>query len=258
MPAKRWFRAVAAAAFAIAGATLATGCGKSAATPAPKPITLAPPTAPTSAECGLTGSGSPSESEDAPQPGTYLYRTSGKRVYLGVEKRTERLPSTTKMIVTDSLRAGAQSCFTIQRAYERDLGDTGTFVINGYDTYLRAGRFQAGGDITSFTPRPSPLIVSGSELEWSGVFRGQTKGRYRSSVIGRKRIRVDGKSVEAVGVSSRVEYSGDIQGFERSTRWFSLGRGLVLRESETLEREFGLDRLRLSYKSRLVSLDPQE
>lgn len=255
MPAKRWLRA--AAALALAGATLTAGCGEAERPPTPKPITLAAPTAPTSAECGLTGRGSPSDSENAPQPGTYLYRTSGKRVYLGVEKRVARLPSTTKMIVTDSLRDGAQSCFTIQRAYEKDLGDTGTFVINGHDTYLRSGRFQAGGDITSFTPRPSPLIVSGSELEWSGVFRGQAVGRYRSTVIGRKRIRVDGKSVQAVGVSSRVEYSGDIQGSERTTRWFSLSRGLVLHESETLEREFGLDELRLSYKSRLVSLDPQ-
>lgn len=247
---------IAAVAAAITMGLIPAGCGGEPSPPEIQPIALRPPSLPSTADCGLTGDGSAADADQPPKPGTYLYRTTGQRAFLGEQKRVTKLPSTTKMIVTPSRRKGAQSCFTVQRAYEPELGDTGTFVINGSDTYLRSGRFQAGADVTAFTPRPSILVVSGSELDWNGAFRGRTTGRYRTSVVGRKRIRVNGISVPSVGISTRVEYAGDIEGFERSTRWFSLRHGVVVQESETLERAFGLDRLRLSYKSRLVSLDP--
>lgn len=239
-------------AFVLFGA----GCGGDDPTPPAKPITLAPPTKPVAADCGLTGEGSARNADRPPEPGRYRYRTTGTRALIGEKKRVSDLPQETQMIITEAFSDGAQSCFATQRRFESNLGDTGIFVINGRDTYLRSGRFQAGADITELTPDPPMLAMSGSELEWSGAFQGLTSGRYQVSIVGRKRMRVGGVSVQVVGVKTRVSYSGDIEGFERSTRWISVKDPLVVAEKVQQERAFGLDRMRLRYSSRLISLDP--
>lgn len=242
----------------ICAATLfAAGCGDGDSGTAPKAIVIEDPKTPTNAECGLSGKGSAKDADKPPKPGKYLYVLEGRRVLVGDQKEVTPLPSQMQTIVTDSYSAGAQSCFAVQRRYEKDLGDTGVFVINGREMLLRSGEFQAGGDIAQFVPDPPITVIDDDELEWSGEFSGQTQGRYSVNVVGRKRMRIGGESVPVIGLSTRVSYAGEVEGIERSTRWFSTKHRIVVAETVTQERTYGLDRLRLTYKSRLQSVDPQ-
>ncbi|MBI4898493.1 MAG: hypothetical protein HY827_09040 [Actinobacteria bacterium] len=248
--------ALAVAMLAAIAAPALSGCGGDDPAPPAKPIVLKTPSTPTDANCGLTGAGSSRDAEKPPTPGTYHYETTGTRALLGEKDRITKLPRETQMIVTGSISKGAQRCFTTQRRFESNLGDTGVFVINGQDTLLRTGSFQAGADITEIVPDPPMTVLSGSDLEWSGSFDGLTKGRYRAEIVDRKRMRVGGKSVQVVGVKMNVRYSGDVEGFERSTRWVSVKDRLVVAETVEQKRAFGLDSMRLKYSSKLVSLDP--
>lgn len=247
---------LAAAVLAAAVASTLAGCGGDKPTPPAKPITLKPPSTPTDADCGLTGEGDPDDSEKPAAPGTYRYKTTGTRALLGERDRITKLPSETQMIVTGAISKGAQRCFTTQRRFESNLGDTGVFVINGHDTLLRSGSFQAGADITEIVPDPPMMVLSGSELEWSGSFDGLTTGRFKAEIVDRKRMRVGGRSVQVVGVKMNVQYGGDVEGFEHSTRWVSVKDRLVVAETVEQKRAFGLDSMRLKYRSTLISLEP--
>ena len=239
----------------VIGTALVGGCGENGGEE-PSAITLPKVETPSAAVCASTSGDAAERSERPPRPGTYTYETTGRRVLIGETRRAFELPRRTQMIVSRARRVGGQSCFSTQRRLEKALGDTGTFVIRGSDIYLRTARFQAGGYIKTFRPNPAIVTLSGSELSWSGEFRGRTSGRYAVEVTGRKTFTVGGKRVRAVGIEARVSYADDIEGWERSTRWVSQDGNLLLAERVTQEREFGLDRLRLSYRARLMSLDP--
>lgn len=235
-----------------------TGCGESDPPSQTKKIVLPTPATPTAEQCSLGDGGEASgKGERPPDPGTYEYRTTGSRSIEGDSDSATKLPATTQVIITDALRDGPRSCFVTQHRFESNLGDTGIFVVNGDDTLLRSAEFQVGADITEVLPDPPILMLSGSELEWSGSFRGATRGRYAAEIVGRKKFRIDGESVEAVGVETRVSYAGEIEGTERATRWLSTDTRLIVAENVTQERSFGLDRMRLEYRSRLKSLDPR-
>lgn len=250
--------AAAAVLSVCAAAVVAVGCGggngESGET-APQKITLKAPDKPTDADCGLTGEGSAKDAERPPTPGAYSYALDGERALIGEKRRVTKLPDEMTTIVTDALSAGVQNCFRMQRRFEEDLGETGVFVTNGGDLLLRSGRFQAGGDITDLLPDPPITLVSGSEMEWSGSFTGVTTGRYEAEVVERKVLRVGGERVRVVGIKSNVTYAGEIEGFERATRWLAIDETIVVAEEVVQERAYGLDRMRLSYKSRLKSLD---
>lgn len=161
-----------------------------------------------------------------------------------------------EVVVSPARRVGGLACFAMQRRYVKDVADTGVFVMRGSDTYLRSVRFQAGSYIDSVVPNPPMLSMSGSELEWSGEFRGSTAGRYAAEVVDRKTMRVGARSVRVVGIRTRGSYAGNVKGWERSERWFAVDRKVPVAETSTQERTLGLDRLRLTYSARLKSLKP--
>lgn len=237
-------------------AVFASGCGGGDTPSQTVKIQLPTPKMPSAADCGLDGSGSKSSSETPPKPGTYSFSTTGTRSVVGDSEPPKALPATTKLIVTAALRKGGQSCFVTQHRLEDNLGDTGVFVISGGDTFARSAEFQVGADVSEIVPDPPILLLSGSELEWSGTFSGATRGRFAASIVGRKTISVGGRKVKAVGVETRTAYAGEIEGVERATRWLDPDTRLILAEDVKQERTFGLDRLRLHYRSKLSSLDP--
>lgn len=229
------------------------GSDKQSAT---KAITVPAPTTPTAAQCGQ-GSGSPSsDAERPPKPGTYAYTLKGQKTLISDQNRVFQLPAESTVIITPAQQSGDITCFTLQRRFDSDLADTGVFAIRGQDIYLRSVRFQSGGYIKSFTPNPTILSLSGSELSWSGEFRGTTSGRYAAEIIGRKQMKIGSQTVRTVGVQNRGSFGGDIKGWERSTRWFAVGRNIIVAEKSTQQRDFGLDKLRLTYSAQLKSLDP--
>lgn len=244
-------------------ATLATivlfvaGCGGEDTPSQTATIELEAPRTPTAAQCGLDNSDSQAGKESPPKPGTYDYATTGTRSVIGESEPPTELPSATQLVVTTALEQGAQACFISQHRLEDNLGETGVFVISGEDTFVRSAEFQVGADISEVIPDPPILALSGSELEWSGTFDGATRGRYAASIAGRKTFRIGGERVEAVGVETRTSYAGEIEGVERATRWLDSKTRLIIAEEVLQERTFGLDRLRLKYKSKLKSLTPR-
>lgn len=249
-------RALPVAVLAMAAALLVIGCGSGDA-PKAAAISLQPPDSPTQADCGLTGAGSASEAEAPPEPGIYEYTLKGKRQMVSDTTTTTRLPASMQIIITDSVRQGGQSCFAMQRRYDKALGETGIFVINGSDYYIRSATFQAGGDITEVVPDPSILMLSGDQLEWSGAFSGATSGTYRAEALGRRSVKVGGRAVKAVQIETHVRYSGEIEGRDDATRWVAIDSGVILSEQVSQSRAFGLDTLKLDFKSQLTSLVPQ-
>lgn len=232
------------------------GCGGKDEEPTGS-ITVARPATPSANQCGSAAGSGGGRAEKPPRPGTYDYSARGRRILIGSRRRTFKLPPTMEVVVSPTRRAGALACFALQRRYDKGVADTGVFVIRGSDIYVRSARFQDGSYIKSFTPSPPILSLSGSELDWSGEFRGSTAGRYAAEVIGRKTMKVGSRSVRVVGIQARGSYAGAIKGWERSTRWFALDRNLVVAETSTQQRNLGLDRLRLSYSARLKSLKPR-
>lgn len=235
-----------------------SGCGGGNDKTSTRALTLQQPERPTAAQCDYGSASAAKPTESPPRAGTYEFKTTGKKVLIGEKRRVFKLPTSSKAVITPARRVGNILCFTTQRKYESDLGDTATFLIRGSDIYLRKLRFQSGGYIKSLSPNPPLLSLSGTELDWSGVFRGRTSGQYAAEVVGRKRIKVGPRKVRAVGIKTRVSYGGDIKGWERSTRWIAVERNMVIAEDVVQERKFGLDRLRLSYRASLESLEPSQ
>lgn len=236
-------------------ATAAAGCGGGEEEKS-QGITLVRPATPSTAQCKVGAARAKGRAPRAPKAGTYAYETRGKRVLISDKYESTPLAPQTETVITQARREDGSICFASQRRYARDFGDTATLVAAGQSVYLTQLRFQVGGYIKTVVPKPPALVASRSKLDWSGRFRGRTSGTYRGEIVGRKRMRVGGKSVRAVGVVTRTTYRGEIKGSQLSTTWFSPKDNLVVAETVTQQRTFGLDRLRLTYKSRLKSLKP--
>lgn len=240
----------------IVATALVIGCGSDEVTPKAKRIALNLPKQPSVAECGLTGRGSASDSLRPPARGTYAYRTVGRSTLTAERRPVKRMPKRTTIIVTAARRKGAQSCYTMQHRYENFLVDNEVFVISGRDTSLRSEHFAAGVNGSKFHPNPSLLYVSDSKNVWSGEFRGRTSGNYKSTVMGYKQMRVAGKPVSVVGIETRIFYTGQIDGYERSKTWFAVEGRYIVSESVAQARSLGMNSARLRYSSRLVSIIP--
>lgn len=235
------------AAFAAA---VVPGCGgDDEGAPAEREATLERPKPPTAEDCAVKTLATSTKPDDlVPRAGTYRYATTGTRRVLGGDGTSSRLPKTSQTIITPALKAGSLRCFRVQRRFGEQLGDTVTLVVRGGDLYITQLDSVAGGQLIELRPNPPIRSVPGEEVEWRGSFRGPTSGSYAGAVIDRRRINGE----QAVGLKLQVVSSGEVEGSEKSTRWVSLDRNLVLSETVVQQREFGLDRLELRSTSKLV------
>jgi hypothetical protein len=252
-------RSLAPFAVLLAAAIVVGGCGSDEEAPE-RPIRLVqPPTPPGADDCASPSLATRQRPDElAPEAGTYRYETDGILSTLRDGRVTDRrqLPGTTPVIVTEARRVDALRCFRVQRRLTDSLADTATVVIVGSDVYIARLELQAGGDLIEVVPRPPIRSLAADELEWAGSFAGPTRGVYEASILGRRTMRVGGARVRAVGIEIRLSYAGDVRGRERSRAWFSLRENLALTEQVERERDFGLERQRLDYRSKLVSLTP--
>lgn len=184
------------------------------------------------------------------RPGRYTYRTAGS-VRSG-DRNPRRLPRRTEYIITDDRRIGAVRCFRVQRRYMPRLADTATFAVRGGDVFLTETRVVAGGQLITIRPEPPVKSLDADDLEWSGSFRGPTRGRYAATVLGRRTFRIGGKRIRSVGVELRYTLDGEIRGSERSRRWFALDDRGVVSERVEQKRRFGLDPVVLDYRARMT------
>ncbi|MBI2691126.1 MAG: hypothetical protein HYX29_04180 [Solirubrobacterales bacterium] len=244
---------VSLAALAIAGAT---GCGSSAAENSDSAGAIqvkapAPPGATACAANALRTSASPDDL--VPKPGTYEYAVKGSRKVVGSNGEATPLPTSIQFIVTPERKYGNVRCFNVQRRYTAALADTATFSVRGGDVYLTRLDTQNGGEFISVTPEPPVLSLNGAEQQWSGEFQGPTSARYTAEIVGLKKLRVGGSSQQAVGIESETKFNGELDGSEKSVRWLSSRDNVVLMETVTQRRTFGVDRLEMSYTARFKS-----
>ena len=227
------------------------GCGGGdEGAPAEDEAKLERPTKPTAEDCAADTLATNAKPDDlVPRAGVYRYSTSGtRRIVSDDGGSSSRLPRRTQTIVTPMLETGSLRCFRVQRRFGEQLGDTVTLVVRGGDLYITQLSSVAGGQLVDLRPNPPIRSVPGEEVEWRGTFRGPTSGSYAGSVIDRRSINGE----PAVGVKLEVVSRGEVEGSERSTRWVSLDRNLVLSETVVQQRKFGLDKLELRETSRLA------
>jgi hypothetical protein len=75
-------------------------------------------------------------------------------------------------------------------------------------------------------------------------------------ILGRRRFDVGGEPVTAVGLRTRATYRGDVVGEQSTRSWLATDRSLVIAESgRSVMRLAGAEQ-RLSYRNRLLSLQP--
>jgi hypothetical protein len=237
----------------------AGGCG--AADPAERPPADAPialPQTPGRAQCS-----SPTLADVSPplerglRPGTYLYRLRGVESIVGQRRQQRRLPRMMEVVVTSSRQTETVSCFNLQRRFRASLAETATFATAATALYVRRVLLQTPSSAVTIEPEPPLLVVSARTRRWSGTFRGRTRGHYEGRVVERRTIVVAGKRVKAVRVALDVSFSGEVTGSQHSERWFSLRRGLLLRERVVEWRRIGLDELRIRYRAVLDVLEPR-
>jgi hypothetical protein len=206
--------------------------------------------------------------QPVPRPGVYRYSTRGRRE--SATGGAERFQRETTLAATPARRVGAAACFVVQRRHSARAGETATIVAGGGE--LASGEVILQGPRERTVLRPEGLLRSlpADELEVAGsfsarisvrtpsvVYDGPAVGRYATEVIGRRRISIGGRSVSAIGLETRLSIAGgDIRATERATRWVSRARALVLVEDVDQTRDTGGDRVRVSYVSRLRSLEP--
>lgn len=240
------------AAIAIAAA----GCGSSSDENPASAGTIqvkapAPPEATACATNTLKTSAAPDDL--VPKPGTYEYAVKGSRKVVGSEDPAKPLPTSMQFIITPERKYGNLRCFNVQRRYTHALADTATFVVRGGDVYLTRLDTQNGGEFISIAPAPPVVSLNGAEQQWSGEFQGPTSARYVADVVGVKKLKVGGRSQQAVGIETVIKFNGELDGSEKSERWLSSSNNVVLMETVTQRRKFGVDELEMSYTARLKS-----
>ena len=197
-----------------------------------------------------------SERVEAPEPGVYRYATTGTETVPG-EAGARRLPRESEALVTPSRTLKGVTCFGSQRTFSDRTRIPEVYVLRGEDVYITALGFDTPNLVESFNPRPAVLAVSGTETVWSGSFKGSTSGDYRVEIIGRRNLRIGGKSVRAVGLRSDANYQGEAEGSRRTTTWLAADRSMVLQEEGESVLVVGGGEQRLRYRTKLVSLTPE-
>jgi hypothetical protein len=244
---------VSLAALAIAAAA---GCGSSSdeSPDSAGTIQVKAPSPPDATACAANTLNTAAAPDDlVPTPGTYEYAVKGSREVVGSADPAKPLPTSMQFIVTPERKYDNLRCFNVQRRYTEALADTATFVVRGGDVYLTRLDTQNGGEFISIAPEPPVISLNGAEQQWSGEFKGPTSARYVADVVGLKKLKVGGRSQQAVGIETVIKFNGELDGSEKSLRWLSSSDNVVLMETVTQRRKFGVDELEMSYTARLKS-----
>jgi hypothetical protein len=237
-----------------------SACGDSGSAGAPKSnrLALSASKAPTAAQCGFAGRGSPGRvaaSSRAPAPGSYSYATTARETVPG-QGGTRPLPARSDSVITPTRLRGNLVCFGALRRYSSPTRTADVYLRRGDDIYLVALGFDTPSFVLTVLPRPAILALSGSSTTWSGGFTGRTRGSYRVEIVGRRTFKIGNKLVKAVGVRSSAAFRGEADGTQRGVTWLAIARPLVVAESGRSVLRFGGDEERLSFSSRLLSLTP--
>ncbi|MDQ3913950.1 MAG: hypothetical protein M3323_01275 [Actinomycetota bacterium] len=197
---------------------------------------------------------SPAQAAASPVPeGRYEYATQGERTVSGNE---ESLPETTTL-------TAAAPADGLQRQ-TRDLRDSeGNGILTETDLLYRGGgvaltyvkitaRFQGGlTDVREFRlPRPEMIAPRGAGPGYGRTFTMEGSGTRAKVTINALRyqdVTVAGRRVPALVVQNHIEFSGALEGYQRSTTWFWPKHLLPLREQVRTDVRNGPIRVQSNY-----------
>lgn len=236
-----------------------TACGGGSASkpPASNRLSINAATAPSKSDCGfakLGRTGAAGGSTRPPTSGVYRYDLSGTETVPSGGSR--KLPKLSESEVTPSVHRPGVACFGVQNRYSARTANARVYLIRGDDVYIVAAGFDTPNFVSTVLPRPAIIALAASGSRWSGSFAGKTSGSYKVEILERGLIKVGGKSVKAVHLSSTAHFRGEINGAQTADTWLAEGRSLVLREKGKVNLRFGGDTEALRYKMRLQSVTP--
>jgi hypothetical protein len=256
---------VLAALFAFSLAACAAGCGGSGSSgggaTASNGIELKAGAPPSASTCGFDRLGSSARSargsQAAPAPGTYSYTSRGTDSVPGTGGRPRALPKSAETLITPARRSGGLTCFGSEQRYSPSTHTSNVYIVRGGDIYIVGVGFNTSSYVQKVLPQPAILAVSATSTSWTGAFRGPTSGSYRVEILRRGSMKVGGKSVSAVELSSKATFTGELTGTQDRTTWLARDRSLVLEESGHSNLRFGGDEEKLAYTIKLRSLQPK-
>ncbi|MDQ4024970.1 MAG: hypothetical protein M3217_05695 [Actinomycetota bacterium] len=184
---------------------------------------------------------------------TYEYATQGERSVSGNE---EPLPETTTLTVGTPADG-------VQRQ-TRDLRDSdGNGILTESDLLYRGGdvfltyvkitaRFQGGlTDVREFRlPRPEVVAPAGAGPGYARAFTMEgsgTRAKVSIKALRYQAVTIGGRTVRALVVQNHIEFSGALEGYQRSTTWFWPKHLLPLREQVRTDVRNGPIRVQSNY-----------
>ncbi|MFN2587726.1 MAG: hypothetical protein ABR613_06395 [Actinomycetota bacterium] len=203
---------------------------------------------------GSAGPAGTAPAAAAPIPeGTFDYATDGERSVSGNE---EPMPETTTL-------TAAAPADGVQRQ-TRDLRDSeGNGILTESDLVYRGGgtalsyvkitaRFQGGlTDVREFRlPRPEVIAPKGAGPGFARAFTMQgsgTRARVSIEALRYQDVTIAGRTVTALVVQNDIEFSGALEGHQRSTTWFWPKHLLPLREQVRTDVQNGPIRVQSNY-----------
>lgn len=193
-------------------------------------------------------------------PATYEYATEGERTVSG---NRQQMPSTTTLT--------AESPANEEQRQIRDLRDVdgnGTLTESRllyrsdgvFLTYVKVTSKFPGGltDVREFRlPRPQLLAPAGGGPGFQRSFSMEGSGT-RADVALRalryEKVRSGGEAVKALVVTTRIVFSGALEGEQTSLAWFWPKHVMVLKERVETDVRNGPIRLRSDYEATLKDL----
>jgi hypothetical protein len=242
---------------------IAAGCGGDSESKSDEPaaLVLKAGSPPSERDCGFDTADAiepappGSDRIAAPDPGIYLYATTGTQTTPG-ESGREQLPHQTESLVTPARKTKDLVCFGSERSLSARTKIPEVYVLRGEDVYITALGFDTPNLVESFNPRPAVLALGSTTSSWTGSFKGSTSGTYRVEIVGRRSFKVGGETVKAVGLQSDATYTGEASGSRRTMTWLAIDRSLVIQESGQSRIKVGGGDERLDYETELLSLTP--
>ena len=192
--------------------------------------------------------------------GRYEYATDGERTVSG---NSESLPKTTTL-------TAAAPADGLQRQ-TRDLRDSeGNGIVTETDLLYRDGnvylsyvkitsRFQGGlTDVREFRlPEPELVAPRGGGPGFGRTFTMEGSGTRAKVAIeaGRfENVTAGGGQVRALVVQTNIEFSGALEGYQRSTSWFTPKHLLAVKEQVRTDVQNGPIRLQGNYEALIKRL----
>jgi len=196
--------------------------------------------------------------------GTYSYATTGQTKLSGAIRHTYTMPPVTTLAVDP---ASGNTQHSVRDLRDSDGNGRVTEMVaqsltDGLHlTFLKnTSHFAGVTDERTFQPSPPPLILraaapNGDHLSFTMEGSGITVAT-EIDVLRRESISIGGTAIQAIVITIKTTFSGDVQGTDTATNWIRPSDGLLLREDDASSVSAGITTVDSNYSATLQSLTP--